>query len=405
MRAYRIVGAGFSGLTLAYYLKKENPEAEITVVEKDAFVGGLLQSEKTSYGVVEKAANALLDNEEIRVLAQDIGVELLEAAPGIKRAFILRKGRFKSWPLSLFETLSFIIRLVSTFISKPFIDARMSVQQWAQLHLGKIPTLYMVDPALGGIYAAPLDELNARLIFRRFFDPESKARSRNQKKKRKIFSIAPKGGMNELMQGLKHWLEKEGVKFELSKIEEYSEKNEHFTVFCGSLANAQEFFKSYLRFKEFFELRMLPVTSTTIFYDKPLGYKAFGVLYPRCEMRAFLGTLLNDQVFPSRYSRSSETWIRAKELGDRESLADIAKERTELFSRNDKPLKSVVTCWPQALPFYDDKLEIFLREVWPEMREELKCARIYVHGNYLGKLGLSQLLLSSKELAHELAGA
>ncbi|MEZ4816092.1 MAG: NAD(P)-binding protein [Bdellovibrionota bacterium] len=72
MRSYRIVGAGFSGLTLAYYLKKIEPEAPIVVVEKNSYVGGLLQTEKTPYGVAEKAANAMLDSEELRFIAGDI---------------------------------------------------------------------------------------------------------------------------------------------------------------------------------------------------------------------------------------------------------------------------------------------------------------------------------------------
>jgi len=405
VRRFRIVGAGFSGLTLAYYLKKASPESEITVVEKNAYVGGLLQSEETSYGVVEKAANALLDSEELRTLAEEINLELLEAAPKIKRAYIFRQGVLRAWPLKLWESIYFLYKLIKLKGASSyqlFPDSRLSVFEWCKLHLGLKATRYLVDPAMGGIYAAPIEELNAQLILGRFFRHDSDAAPR---KRKKLLSVAPRAGMNELAKKLRMHLESNGVKFEFSKEETLDETSQNITVFCGSLFEAQSFLKKFSRFHEFFQLPMLSVSSTTLFYEKPLPQKAFGILYPRSEARSFLGTLLNACVFPSRYKKSSETWIRSRVQDERKTLSDIAEERLKIWGRRDAPLRAVHTPWDKALPVYSHSLEHFLRDTWPTMRQELKDARIYVHGNYLGKLGLSQVLLSSKELARELAGA
>ncbi len=409
MRRFRIVGAGFSGLTLAYYLKKASPDSEITIVEKKDYVGGLLQSEETAFGVVEKAANALLDSEELRTLAQEINLELLEAAPKIKRAYILRQGALRAWPLKLWESIYFlykIIKLKGTSSYQLFPDSKLSVFEWCKQHLGLKATRYLVDPAMGGIYAAPIEELNAELILGRFFSDKKNAVEQNTaKKKKKLLSVAPRKGMNEFAQKLRNHLQTQGVKFEFSKEEILNDQAQDFTVFCGSLFEAQNFLKKYARFSEFFQLQMLSVSSTTLFYEKPLPQKAFGVLYPRVVSRSFLGTLLNACVFPSRYKKSSETWIRSGVQDERKTLSDISQERLELWGRKDVPLRTVHTSWEKALPIYNHSLKRFLHETWPSMRQELKDARIYVHGNYLGKLGLSQVLISSKELAHELAGA
>lgn len=404
MRRFRIVGAGFSGLTLAYYLKKSSPESEITIVEKKANVGGMLQSEETSYGVVEKAANALLDSDELRALAEEVNLELLEAAPKIKRAYIYRHGALRAWPLKFLESLYFfykLIKLKGASAAQVFPDSSLSVFEWCKKYLGLKATRYLVDPAMGGIYAAPIEELNAQLILGRFFATNKGT----VKKKKKLSSVAPRKGMNELAQKLRDHLQSKGVKFEFSKEETLNERSQDFTVYCGSLYEAQGFLKKYARFEEFFKLPMLSVSTTTLFYEKALPQKAFGVLYPRSEGRSFLGTLLNAYVFPDRYKKSSETWIRSGTDEERKILSDISQERLKLWGRKDAPLRSVCTVWDKALPVYNHALERFLSQTWPIMRQELKDARIYVHGNYLGKLGLSQVLISSKELAHELAGA
>ncbi|MEZ4816091.1 MAG: hypothetical protein R3A80_12965 [Bdellovibrionota bacterium] len=306
----------------------------------------------------------------------------------------------------------FVFKIITGVLNKGSLypDQDLSLEQWGERRLGKKASRYLLAPAIGGIYAAPISQLNAQLIMGRFFAPKKKELGAKKKPKKKILSVAPREGMNAFVEGLRAYLQESGVQFVFSQEETYSSQTKDITVFCGSLSEAQKYLEPFSRFFEFFRLKMLAVTSTTLFYEKPLPYNAFGVLYPSVEKRKFLGTLLNSRVFPSRYTKSSETWIKSysspRDLPEERILMnDITQERKDLFGVQEAALKSIKTQWPQGLPLYSHELEIFLRETWPSMKEELKASRVYLHGNYLGKLGLSQLLLSSKELANELVKA
>ena len=54
-----IVGAGVSGLTTAYYLKKKG--LQVHVLEKDSRTGGAIQTKKVHGFLVEQGANSTLD--------------------------------------------------------------------------------------------------------------------------------------------------------------------------------------------------------------------------------------------------------------------------------------------------------------------------------------------------------
>jgi oxygen-dependent protoporphyrinogen oxidase len=418
-KRYHIIGSGFSALTLAYYLKKENSQIQIHIHEKDAYCGGLLQSHLKEGEVVEEAANALLDSEEIQNLAKEVGVELLEANAKIKRAAFYRKRLLRSlysWPLTLMESLVFSFKILVLMKKKlqdqlPLPLENQSLDKWAELHLGVAARAYLVDPAMAGIYAAPLENLSASLILKRFFTKKN-----SPKKSKKILSVAPRQGMHQLCLGLKSFLESQGVVFHFNSLVDESKAQEilqespsNHLVFCGSLVQAQEFLGAQesvkQKFPDFFALKMLPIVSSTLLFkdrEKKVPY-SFGLLFPRVQKRPFLGVLFNAQIFPQRSKIHSETWIRSLALEDETSFKkELLQERKYLFKSPQQPLAFYVKAWPRGLPLYNLALESFLDQKWPSMEEELLKSRIYIHGNYLGQLGLSQLLLRSKSMVRRM---
>ncbi len=401
MKELRIIGAGFSGLTLAYYVLKKDSKIKITILDANPHVGGVLQSEATQYGVVERAANAILDSEDLRALAVDIDLELIEAAPGIKRAYFFRQGKLKAWPLTLLESVNFFRKAIFAFSRKSRIvpTEQETLEHWGQKNLGRSATQYLVDPAINGIYAAPISQLSATLILKRFFEKNFK-----KKTKKKIQSVAPFEGMQALTIKLKNYLEKNGVTFHFAKsfsVDDHEEKMLP-SVFCGSLAAAQDFLKGIVSCPSFFHLKMIPVSTSTLFFEKKIPQQSFGLLYPRCEKRLFLGTLLNSYVYPTRYTQHSETWIRSEIKSEEATLKEIYQERLDIFQESNTALMSLQTNWKQGLPYYNLELEAFLTKEWPKVKLDLEKRRIFLHGNYLGQLGLSQILIRSQNLAHEL---
>ncbi len=406
----RIIGSGFSGLTLAYFLKKTNPMLRIVLQDEALRVGGLLESIDTPHGLVETAANAILDGEEIRELAQELQLEMINAQKGLKKAYFFSRSKLCSWPLSFCESLSFLYKLIRFFISKNSFAPQdfESVEQWGVRCFGRPFTQKLLDAALAGIYASRVQDLSARLIFSRFFKFQKKSFFKKRKKKRGLRSTAPRLGMQHLCVRLEEWLRKQNVEFVLGKKFNLEDKKEsEKLVFCGSLNAAQNFFKGFAllqeNYKEFFSLPSLPVSKTTLFFDSHVQRetpRAFGVLFPRVEKRPFLGVLLDTKIFSRENKFYSESWISNETFSDFNKAQDnILKERFFVFKSKTEPLSGHSKSWQKALPLYGDELNRFLLDRWPLMRRDLAKSGIYVHGNYLGHLGLSRLILESKNMA------
>ncbi len=406
----RIIGAGFSGLTLAYYLKKANPSLKITIHDEAENVGGLLQSLQTPYGLVETAANAILDSEEIRALAKDVQVEMLEATKGIKKAYFLNQGRLRTWPLTLSETIFLLPKFLRFLFNRNSFAPQdfESVEQWGNRNLGVPFTQKLLDAALAGIYASRVQDLSARLIFSRFFRFRTKSFFKKRKKKKKLQSIAPVLGMQHLCLQLRDYLQTQKVDFVFGKKFDLDQKSENEKViYCGSLVGAQKFFKDFdlvkETYKDFLDLPSLPVSKTTLFFNLNSSKKtphAFGVLFPRIEKRPFLGVLLDTKIFKRKDEFYSESWISNENFTDlKAAQSKILNERKYLLISNEEPLLGHLKSWQKVLPLYGDELNRFLLDRWPQMRRDLAKHEIYVHGNYLGHLGLSRLILESKNMA------
>ena len=66
-----IIGAGLTGLTLAFYLKKQGKE--VLIVEKSAKTGGVIQSVKDDVFVYEKGPNTgVVGNPEVAELFEEL---------------------------------------------------------------------------------------------------------------------------------------------------------------------------------------------------------------------------------------------------------------------------------------------------------------------------------------------
>ena len=110
MKPITVVGAGFSGLVTAYLLSKAG--RAVRVVEKSSRAGGLIRTIKTEHGLIEAAANGILNSARVEAICADIGVPLLPARREARKRFIYR-GRPRQIPLSPFEALRVTARVTA----------------------------------------------------------------------------------------------------------------------------------------------------------------------------------------------------------------------------------------------------------------------------------------------------
>ena len=122
--------------------------------------------------------------------------------------------------------------------------------------------------------------------------------------------------------------------------------------------------------------------------------RGFGVLFPRDQQFNSLGVLFPNWIFQGRGPQRHETWILPS--ADRDSdeliLNQIQSDRTRLMNARHALAKYHIYRWPEAIPSYDLNLELFL-EAWSQKKP------VFLHGNYLGEIGLGKILCKSKALA------
>src|SRR5689334_9714695 len=104
-----IVGAGVSGLSLAYRLHQADPGAEITVLEADNRVGGKVWTERRDGFTVELGPNGFLDAKPSTLdLARDLGLadRLLPASESSARnRYLFLDGKLQPLPAGLLAFL------------------------------------------------------------------------------------------------------------------------------------------------------------------------------------------------------------------------------------------------------------------------------------------------------------
>ncbi|MDX2041710.1 MAG: FAD-dependent oxidoreductase [Acidobacteriota bacterium] len=388
-RFITVIGAGFSGLTTAYFLNKAG--LPVRIVEKQSRVGGLLGTHRTEFGLVETAANGLINSARLEAMCADIGVKLQAPKPAGRARFFWR-NRPRRWPLTVGESLRLSVRLVQHLRHwRP--NTGETLGAWGERVIGSAAVQHALTPAMGGIYASDADMLSASLIFNRKnlglehiepVIPKPSVRG----------TVSPRNGMQELLDGLQHYLQAHGVAIELNHHGQLEPNTP--TVICTSAPQAAGLLAHHVPelSARLGQIELLPIVTATCFYEhssrQPQG---FGCLFPRQDEIRALGVLFNDCLFPERSEVRSETWIlggatdrSAVQLNDADLKTVLQSNHARMVRAEEQLLNCHITRWPQALPHYSLKLEQVLTKL-PPLPNHLALV-----GNYLGKIGLGKLL-------------
>lgn len=389
-----VIGAGFSGLTIAWELAKKNFQVE--VFEASDRTGGLIGTKKDGI-LVEQAANAMLANKNIENLLKEIGVTAVTAGYRSNKRWIFR-GRPVTMPISVLGLAGGLTKLFFNIISKkikPF--ANESLAAWAERVLNKEFCTYLITPAFQGIYSAPAEQLSASLVIGSLFKKELKPPKGELRG-----SISASGGMQEVVSGLTNHLKSRGVVFHTGAAALLSEAQKQFDaiVVATSIGAAAEVLKSAapLTALRLADIPVLPLATVTLKYESTKRVQGFGCLFPKTENFSALGVLFPSDIFPNR-GENSETWITSDVVSsDTDLLAALSNDHARLTGENESASYHFIKRWPRALPLYGQELEKLLAEA--EFSEGLlngvrvsECtgSPLYLTGNYLGVIGLAKI--------------
>lgn len=169
-----IIGAGISGLCVAYRLGKKT---DFIILEKSRRVGGRIHSERHGAILTEHGPNAImLRSPIVKDLLQDLGLNkrLLYPGKNSKRRFICDDGRLiQVTPLSVFFTnltdMCARLQLVLGGISRRSSHINETVTDFFSRKISSTFVKNLITPLMSGIFAGDPDDLIMRSAFPKIY--------------------------------------------------------------------------------------------------------------------------------------------------------------------------------------------------------------------------------------------
>lgn len=415
-RTVLVVGAGFSGLSAAYFLQRAGFDVEIR--EAAPRVGGMIGTLETPYGPVETAANGLLNSGLVEEVFSDLGVEMRTVARTANARFIFRDGRPRRWPLTLLESLRLLPVVVRAGVAKQSLAPRAfeSIREWGARVLSPSVSRYSIETALQGIYAGDPARMSATLILGHLF---SNAKQASLSERRPHFrgTVSVAGGMERLIERFRESLSNRGARIELQRAvgaQELKDSRRPVVIATG-IERARTLLELLdpERATLMRSVETLPLVSIGAHFPKASSrWRGFGCLFPPGEAKA-LGVLWNDDIWndggeDATPRTASETWIlggalfhsvtgrSCVDLTDQELLNIVIEERSRVTGLRTHPVHFRVTRWPSALPHFTVEMEDAALRFRPNR------GNLYCLGNYTGGIGLAKILEQAARLQMEI---
>jgi oxygen-dependent protoporphyrinogen oxidase len=174
MKSVAIIGAGITGLTAAFYLKRKG--IPVTVYEASGRVGGVIQSLRQDGWLAEFGPNTLLETSpKIGQLVRDAGLQSRRLDPNAKAEarYVVRYQRpiaMPGSPLGFFTTKLFTAKAKLAVLREPFVPRRRdgveeSIAQFVVRRLNREFLDHAIDALVAGIYAGDPHRLSLTHAF------------------------------------------------------------------------------------------------------------------------------------------------------------------------------------------------------------------------------------------------
>ena len=178
-----VLGAGISGLTTAYLLKKEG--FDVTVLEKRTEPGGSIETIYEKGYLFDRGPNSALEtNPVIAQLVEELNLkdELVYANKKGNKRYILRNKQLHALPMSpqgLIKTKLFSGSAKLRLFAEPFIGRSedgyyQSIAEFVKRRLGQEFLDYAINPFVAGVYAGNPEDLSVKSAFPKLYALEEK---------------------------------------------------------------------------------------------------------------------------------------------------------------------------------------------------------------------------------------
>lgn len=438
-----IVGAGISGLTTAFWLRRAG--LRVAVIEAAPRAGGSIETWAQGAWRFEMGPNTVLEShEEVTGLLREASLESekIVAAPSGKRRFLWKQGRLHALPggppgllkTPLFSTGAKLRLLKEPWIGRPAVgveDVEESIAQFVRRRLGPELLRYAVGPFVSGVYAGDPERLSARWAVPRIWSLEAEHGSlvRGALKKRK--GPRPDGAMFSFPQGLEELprrLAREvgdvrtGVA--ARRIVRHETGGYRVETSAGVLCSdrvvlsvpadrAAQLLDEATggRSRLFAEIPYAAVGIVSLGYrraDVGHALDGFGFLAPRGEGLRVLGCLFPSEIFPGRAPEGhvalaafvgGRTDPEIVEMDDARILDLVEDDLRRALGVRGAPVLAAVRRWPRAIPQYELGHGRFVERA-AEIERELPG--LHLGGSFLRGISVPDCVKNATGLAGEI---
>lgn len=440
MKRIAVVGGGVTGLAAAFYLEKLAPDAEVTLFERRARIGGVISSPSEDGFRYEEGPDSFLSYKQAALdLVEEVGLTEHVVNSNIRSVFVVRNGKLVSFPAGFqFFVPTGWGPLVKTKLlgwgaklrvgqemmrtRKP-LTGDISVADFARQRFGDEMCKYLAEPLLSGIYGGDAEKLSMRAVLPQFLQYEEKygnvirgviasASAAQKTKPRWAPFVSFAGGMQEFTDRIASRLKRTRLKLGVDVAEISKDHRVNGEKFDGVIIGAPPVHSAKLlrdTAPDVAELlAQIPCASTvtvSLFYrqeDLPYSEGGFGFVAPTAEKRKILACSWLSSKFPGR-APEGYTYVRGFLSGEHTSDAAITAvldEMRDLMAVRKDPVRVRVAHWPTAMA----QPLVGHRERIAELRQRVsKYPGLAVAGNFLDGIGIPDCIRSAKEAAEKLA--
>ncbi len=381
-----IIGAGISGLTLAYFIEKVSPHGkhEITIIESkdmeknretENYEGCMLEFEMD---------DIYLDSPVFQPMFEEIGCSLTPISKDFKKKFISKESQLMKAPLSfekLYKTpLLFFtekIKMSKALKKKYLFWPSISIYEAFKNVFGQNAAEYLSSPLVRYLFRSEAEDIELASAFPDLYShleggntiKDSYQNMKNEKKellksmfhisdsKLKEFQIglfSPSKGISEFSKRLRIYLKSKNIKFQSCKVQNLYFKNQKYfvqdknkkfgdydsIVLATPALDTAKFLKNFDKDISLLLLKMKQTCTSTIYQAwsrNIFSMSGCGIFFPRIAKAPFLFILFLSNLYPEK-SPSDIFLTRTCLSGDHTAFddSDLVKVSLDTIKRNFK---------------------------------------------------------------------